>query len=340
MFHKSRIYPFILVVLLIVVWQYRSSDKKELLLISGTTMGTTYTIKYLSPDDTNLKPKIDSILNEFNLSLSSYISFSELSRFNVDTVFYFESQYFLPVLRASRGVYEATNGAFDPTVLPLVNAWGFGPGEQNIPNKATVDSLKNYIGFDKVDFDDLHVSKSNRQIGLDFSAIAKGYGVDVVGDYLFALGIGNYFVEIGGEVICKGTNEGNMWRIGIEDPTRDIQQREIKAIVKLLDKAMATSGNYRNFYVKDGVKYAHTIDPHTGYPVEHTLLSATVFSTTCMLADAYATSFMVMGVENAMKVLDNHPELDAFLIYSNEQGQLVNYISPGIAPFIEIKNTK
>ena len=151
MFHKSRIYPFILVVLLIAVWQYRSSDKKELLLISGTTMGTTYTIKYLSPDDTNLKPKIDSILNEFNLSLSSYISFSELSRFNADTVFYFELPYFLPVLRASRGVYKATNGAFDPTVLPLVNAWGFGPGEENIPNKATVDSLKNYIGFDKIE---------------------------------------------------------------------------------------------------------------------------------------------------------------------------------------------
>ncbi len=340
MFHKSRIYPLILVVLLILVWQYRNSDPKELRFISGSTMGTTYTIKYLSIEDTNLKPKVDSILVEFNQSLSSYIPSSELSRFNDDTVFYFESPYFLPVLQASSKVYAATNGAFDPTVLPLVNAWGFGPDEQNIPNNSTIDSLRNYIGFDKIDFDNLHVSKENRQIALDFSAIAKGYGVDVVGNFLIGMGIENYFVEIGGEVVCKGTNKGNRWKIGIEDPTRDILQREITAIVELSDRAMATSGNYRNYFVKDGVKYAHTIDPHTGYPVEHTLLSATVFSSTCMLADAYATSFMVMGVENAMKVLEKHPELSVFFIYSNEQGEMENYASPGIEEFMKITNTK
>jgi thiamine biosynthesis lipoprotein len=336
MFHKSRIYPLVLVIVLIIVWQYRNSGQEKLITVLGTTMGTTYSVKYLSSNDIDLKLQIDSILEDFNNSLSSYISNSELSQFNKDTVFYFESSYFFPVLGTSREVYDATRGAFDPTVLPLVNAWGFGPDEGSVPDSTTVDSLLNYIGYDKITFDDRAVHKGNTIIALDFSAIAKGYGVDVVGEYLGANGIENFFVEIGGEVVCKGTNNGNKWKIGIEDPTLGMQQREIKAIVELSDRAMATSGNYRNYYVKDGIKYAHTIDPHTGYPVEHTLLSATVFSSTCMVADAYATSFMVLGVEKTREVLDSHKELDAFLIFSKENGQMETWASPGIADLMKI----
>jgi len=336
MFHKSRIYPLILVILLIIVWQYRSSRQKKMITVFGATMGTTYSVKYFSTDNIDLKLQIDSVLQDFNNSLSSFISDSELSKFNADTIFSFESSYFYPVLEASREVFNSTYGAFDPTVLPLVNAWGFGPDEASVPDSATVDSLLNYIGFDKITFNDRYVRKANATIALDFSAIAKGYGVDIVGDYLTVNGIEDFFLEIGGEVLCKGTNNGKKWKIGIEDPTLGMQQREIKAIVELSNRAMATSGNYRNYYVKDGVRYAHTIDPHTGYPVKHTLLSATVFSSTCMTADAYATAFMVLGVEGTREVLASHPELGAFLIYSKENGQMETWASPDIAGLMKI----
>ncbi len=339
MFHKSRIYPLVLVILLFVVWQYRNSGQKKMITVFGATMGTAYSVKYFSSGDIDLKLQIDSVLQDFNNSLSSYISDSELSKFNADTIFHFESPYFFPVLEASREVFDASQGAFDPTVLPLVNAWGFGPDEGIVPDSTTVDSLLNYIGFDKITFNDLYVRKANTLIAVDFSAIAKGYGVDVISEYLAANGIEDFFVEIGGEVVCKGTNNGKKWKIGIEDPTLTIQQREIKAIVELSDKAMATSGNYRNYYVKDGIKYAHTIDPHTGYPVEHTLLSATVFASTCMIADAYATSFMVLGVDGTREVLASHPELGAFLIYSEENGQMDTWASPGIAELMKINET-
>ncbi len=328
MFHKSRIYPIILIIVLFVVWKYRESGRLKEISLSGTTMGTTYSIKYLSKDGTGYQQEVDSLLLVFNQSLSTYIPNSEISQFNRDTVFYFELPFFLPVLKESKRVYVATDGAFDPTVMPLVRAWGFGPDQSQMPDSSKIDSLLQYVGFDKISFDSKMVTKSKPGVELDFSAVAKGYGVDVIGMWLAEHGISNYFVEIGGEVKCKGVNnEGKSWRIGIEDPTREINSRATKAIVELQNRAMATSGNYRNYYVVDGIPYSHTIDPASGFPVRNVLLSATVFADDCITADAFATAFMVIGLEKAKKFIEENPKIDGFLIYSDKTGKLRTFTS-------------
>ena len=331
MFNKSRIYPLILILAVFIVWKIRDSNKVQWVAISGQTMGTTYSIKYASSDGHDYKAEIDSILGLVNQSLSTYIPTSEISMFNSDSLLEFDLPYFLPVLESSKKIFEATSGAFDPTVMPLVNAWGFGPDNSNLPDSSTVDSLRQFIGFRMIHFDQKKVWKARKEIQLDFSAIAKGYGVDIIGNFLHERGIENYFVEIGGEVVGSGKNDkGTFWKLGIEDPTRGMFDRAPTAVVELENKGMATSGNYRNYYVREGVKYAHTIDPKTGFPVEHSLLSATVFAPDCMTADAYATSFMVMGLEQARKMLSETDDLEAFLIYSNETGGLETYSSPGV----------
>jgi len=299
--------------------------------IPGTTMGTTYQIKFLGRVERDLKPEIDSLLESFNQSLSTYIPESEISRFNADTVFYFDLPFFLPVLKESKRIFNATGGAFDPTVMPLVRAWGFGPDKPELPDSSKIDSLLEFIGFEKISFDENKVVKSFQGVELDLSAVAKGYAVDVVAELLTDKGIENYFIEIGGEVICKGVNDrGGPWKVGIEDPTIEIVERSAKAIIELKDRAMATSGNYRNYYIIDGVKYSHTIDPESGFPVQHQLLSATVFASRCITADAFATAFMVVGIEKSKKILEKNSEIDGFLIYIDRQGKLMTYASPGV----------
>ena len=306
--------------------------------ISGTTMGTIgYSIKYFNEDGKDFSDDIDSLLKVWNLSLSTYIPESEISRFNKNEgCFSFESPYFYPVLRASKEVYENSRGAFDPTVGPIVNAWGFGPDKSMLPDSATVDHLLGLVGFNKISFDNSKVCKKIPGVKLDFSAVAKGYAVDVVAGYLQSNGIENLLVEIGGELICKGTKNNNMpWRTAIEDPSVEVYERKMLAVVNLKDRAVATSGNYRNYYVQDGIKYVHTINPATGYPISHRLLSASVFAENCMLADAYATAFMVTGLDGAKSILDLVPSLDAYLIYSGENGEVLTYITKGIVNQIE-----
>ncbi|MCK5701003.1 MAG: FAD:protein FMN transferase, partial [Cyclobacteriaceae bacterium] len=269
--------------------------------------------------------------------LSTYIPESEISRFNNGTdCSEFESDYFLPVLKSSQEVYVSSGGAFDPTVGPLVNAWGFGPDKSMVPDSSVVDSLMQLVGYDKIHFDEEKVCKDVPKMKLDFSAIAKGYAVDVVADFLETNGIKNLLVEIGGELICRGTkNDEKPWRTAIEDPSVEVYEQKILAVVNLKNRAVATSGNYRNYYVRDGVKYVHTINPSTGYPISHTLLSASVFADNCMIADAYATAFMVLGVEKSKAVLSKNKSLDAYLIYSGEDGELSTYITEGIVDKLE-----
>lgn len=336
----KRFYPIILILIVYLVWKMRQHENAPLQMveISGTTMGTIgYSVKYFNENGENFADEIDSLLIVLNLSLSTYIPDSEISRFNRGTdCFEFESDYFLPVLKASKEVYENSNGAFDPTIAPLVNAWGFGPEKSMIPDSSAVDSLMQLVGYNKIKFDERKVCKSVAGIKLDFSAVAKGYAVDVVADFLKTKGIKNLLVEIGGELICHGTkNDEQPWRTAIEDPTVEVYERKFLAVVELKDRAVATSGNYRNYYVKDGVKYVHTIDPSTGYPISHTLLGASVFADNCMLADAYATAFMVIGVEKAKSVLSKNKSLDAYLIYYGENGELLTYVTEGISKSIE-----
>lgn len=336
---KNAIYSLILIFMVGGVWWYRKTKEAKVsnafghyeeVAISGETMGTTYHIKYLDPEGVSYQDAIDSLLEKYNRSLSTYVPNSEISRFNKGTILKYSSPFFYPVLHRSREIYEKTHGAFDPTVGPLVNAWGFGSADSEMPDSATVDSLLQLVNFDSIYFDSISVCKLMEGIALDFNAIAKGYGVDVVAGLLRSEGVQNMMVEIGGEVYCQGKNgSGETWVIGIDDPTAGTRDLLVK--VKLDSLALATSGNYRNYYEKDGVKYSHTINPKTGYPVRHTLLSASVFAADCMTADAYATAFMVLGLEGAKKILEENNDLEAYLIYNNEKGRMDAFVTRGIA---------
>ena len=302
---------------------------KQYYSLKGQTMGTYFNIKAETKYPEKLSKSIDSLLVVFNNSLSTYIPGSTVSMFNQSKEFYKADSFLKVVFKTSKDIYNNSNGAFDPTVMPLVNAWGFGfKNKENITNKL-IDSLLSLVGLNKVTLDAeglLH--KEDHRIMLDFSAIAKGYGVDVVSEFIEKIGIENYLVEIGGEVRVKGVNQnGQNWVIAIEEPDESIESQKNRKIFEKLslhNKSLATSGNYRKFYIDDqtGKKYAHTIDPHTGFPVQHNLLSATVAYKNCMVADAYATAFMVLGIKEALGLAENIKDLEAFFIYQNDANEI------------------
>lgn len=297
----------------------------------GFIFGTIYHITYHS--DTNLKKEIEAELKKVDQSLSPFNKTSVISKVNrndnpvVDPMF---KEVFL----LAENISNETHGAFDITVAPLVNEWGFGFKKGVEPTRQVIDSLKHIVGYQKVKLTPKnYVQKQDPRIMLDCSAIAKGYGCDVVARLLRKNGINDYMIEIGGEIVTRGFNQKQEpWRIGVNKPTDDSlnTSQELQTVLNVTDIAMATSGNYRNFYYKNGKKYAHTIDPKTGYPVQHTLLSATVLAKDCATADAYATSFMVMGLEKAKEILNRHSELMAYLIYTNDDGKTEVWYSPSL----------
>ena len=276
-------------------------------------------------------------MKEVDASLSMFNKESIISRINNNQSVELNDM-FVEVFQQAEKISEDTDGAFDITVGPLVNAWGFGFKHEQLPNKHAVDSLMTIIGYKKVQLaSNGSIKKSDPRITLDCSAIAKGYGVDVVARLLEEKGISNYMVEIGGEVVTRGISEKRVpWKIGVTKPTDDplSEGGELQTILNVTDKAMATSGNYRNFYYKGKRKYAHTINPKTGYPVQHSILSATVLTNTCMRADAYATAFMVMGFEGAKKILERNPDLMAYLIY-DDKGETKVWFSPSLKEKID-----
>lgn len=293
----------------------------------GAVFGTFYHITYES--DKDLQKGIDSTLAEVDRSLSPFNKQSIITAVNNGDDVELNTM-FTDVFMLAQKISKETEGAFDITVAPLVNLWGFGFKNINNVNDATVDSLRQFVGMNKVSLTDGRVVKEHPETMLDCSAIAKGYGVDAAGLYLESMGVKNYMVEIGGEVRLRGNNpRGDLWAIGINKPVDDSLNvsTDIQQVVKATDIAMATSGNYRNFYVKGGKKYAHTIDPRTGYPVQHTILSSTVLAKDCATADAYATSFMVLGLDGAKKVLKAHPELRVFFILSKDDGTTEEWYS-------------
>ncbi|HNP17475.1 MAG TPA: FAD:protein FMN transferase [Fulvivirga sp.] len=335
---RNILYTIGLFSLVFLVWKYREGQNSKLIWISGKTMGPiTYNVKYFDTEQRNFKPQIDSLLQAFNQSLSTYIPNSEISQFNQTDSFTFKSPYFLPALKAAKEVYQMTDGAFDPSIGPLIDVWGFGPGQQSQHDSTFIDSLKNIVGYDKIVFDEQTVTKKDHRVTISFSASAKGYGVDVVAKYLESKGIENLFVEIGGEVRVKGINKANgkQWAIGILDPDSDEIAQFQYAVVTLNDRSMATSGNYFNYHIVDGIKYGHTIDPKSGFPIRHNLLSASVFAENCETADALATAFMVMGTQKTINFLKVHPQYDAYLIYNNEDGKMNDYATKGVIDLIK-----
>jgi thiamine biosynthesis lipoprotein len=297
---------------------------------SGMVFGTVYNISYEC--DSDLHQAIKAELQKVDNSLSPFNEHSVITAINQNQDVK-PDEMFLTVFNKAMEISRETGGAFDITVAPLVNAWGFGFKNGSQPNRQQVDSLRRLIGYEKVTLKDDRIVKQSPDIMLDCSAIAKGYGSDVVARFLQQQGVKNFMVEIGGEVVTSGVNPQRLpWRIGVTKPTDDTLsiKGEIQSVLNVTDLAMATSGNYRNFYYKGGKKYAHTIDPQTGYPVQHSLLSATVLAKDCATADAYATSFMVLGIDGAKKVLERHPELMAYFIYADDKGQNAVWCSPSL----------
>src|SRR5450759_5094396 len=298
---------------------------------TGFTQGSTYSIVYdnkkkINPID--LKQQVENILHDFDMSLSIYKDSSIISRINRNEDVLPDS-FFVEVFNKSALISEMTGGAFDITVGPLVKAWGFGPDEHKNFKVEKLDSLMKLVGMDKVSLVNGRLVKSNPAICLDVNAIAQGYTVDVVCRYFDHLGIKNYLVEIGGEVRAKGKKGNALWRIGIDKPEDNNMSpgQTLEGIIKITDKAVSTSGNYRKFYIEEGIKYSHEIDPKTGYPAKNTLLSATIIADDCAMADGIATAAMVMGKEKTIKFLEIHPEIQAYLIYSDDTGNFKTWTS-------------
>lgn len=312
---------------ILIIRQQRSMPYQK---SSDFIFGTTYHITYQC--DSDLTQSIKAELLKVDASLSPFNKESVITAIN-ENKDVSPDEMFKEVFSLAMDISKETDGAFDITVAPLVNAWGFGFKNGSQPSHHQVDSLLQLVGYKKVSMADGKVKKQDPRIMLDCSAIAKGYGTDRVARLLRNRGVQNYMVEIGGEVVTSGVNPERLpWKIGVTKPTDDSLNtgHELQTILNLTDKAMATSGNYRNFYYKNGKKYAHTIDPKTGYPVQHNILSATVLASDCATADAYATSFMVLGLDGAMKILEQHPELMAYFIYSDQKGHNAVWYSPSM----------
>lgn len=300
----------------------------------GIVFGTMYKITYQSKE--NLKSAIESELQKVDNSLSTFNKQSVITRINSNQDNSTDSM-FVHVFRLAKTISKETGGAFDITVAPLVNVWGFGFKNAANVDSLTIDSIRPFVGFDKVELVDGKIIKKDPRTMLDCSAIAKGFGVDCVARLLDSKGIRNYMIDIGGELVVKGTNsQQDSWRIGINKPIDDSLSinQELQTVIEINKGGMATSGNYRNFYYKDGKKYAHTIDPRTGYPVQHNILSSTVIAADCATADAYATSFMVLGLDSAKAICNSHPELDAYFIYSKEDGSTGIYFTEGMKKYL------
>ena len=297
---------------------------------TGFVFGTIYNITYQS--DQNLKTEIEAEMKKVDQSLSPFNPTSTISKVNRNEEVKVD-ELFAEVFSRAMEISKDTDGAFDITVAPLVNAWGFGFKSGTHPTKHTIDSLLATIGYQRVALVDSKVVKKDRRTMLDCSSIAKGYGCDRVARLLRQKGISNFMVEIGGEVVTQGINPERLpWKIGVTKPVDDSLNTDtrLQTVLNVTDKAMATSGNYRNFYYKNGKKYAHTIDPKTGYPVQHNILSATVLAADCATADAYATAFMVLGLERSQAILERHPELMAYIIYADSKGENAVWFTKGL----------
>ena len=312
--------PLLLALIVGTVYIIRDENSKPWQRNEGQVFGTTYHITYQSRDD--LHEGIVRQLLEVDANLSMFNDTSLISRINRGEHPDITGTMFEEVVRLALKVSEDTDGAFDITVAPLVNAWGFGFKNGDQPTKPQVDSLLQHVGYKKIAPTGTGSLDVEAGVMLDCSAIAKGYGCDVVARYLKQHQVENFMIEIGGEIVANGVNPNKKtWTVGIQKPTdTPTPPSTVEQTITLTGKAVATSGNYRRFYYKDGKKYAHTIDPATGYPVEHNLLSATVIADNCATADAYATALMVMGVERAKALLARHKELSAWLIYADHQG--------------------
>ncbi len=323
---------YLVFILTMVMVACQPSVNEKVYLIEGEAQGSTYHIKYIAERDENLKPAIDSILEVIDRSMSTYRPDSAISKINQGDTTVVVDEHFRKVFEASQKIWQESEGLFDPTVGVLVNAWGFGKqkiSEADLPTDKKIDSLRKYVGFDKVALTEKNlIKKRYTEILFDFNAIAQGYTSDVVANYLSARGIKNYIVEIAGEMYLKGRNtvEDKSWTIGVENPLKPLDDRDLVATIQFTNQGLATSGNYRKVWIdSNGRKYVHSINPLTGRATQSDVLSATVVAPSTMLADGYATMFMVMGLAKSKAFLEKHPDLAVLLVYSDDKHQEATY---------------
>lgn len=304
-------------------------------VFSGDALGTTYQVKFFNSEKTDISKDLDSLFEVINQSMSTYRENSDISRINAGDSSVMIDKHFREVFMASRKIYEESGKMFDPTVGKLVNAYGFGPeGPKTNLDEEELDSIRMFVGFDKLRLtEDGRVHKQYPGIYIDFNAIAKGYAVDVIASYLDDKGVQNYLVEVGGELVAKGRNisRDQMWAVGIDDPQQKEGKRNLKTAVKLDNRAMATSGNYRKFRTdpETGRSYVHTINPITGLAEENDLLSVSVLAENCTLADGYATAFMALGYDRSLEMLEKISGVDGYFIYLDRNSEMQIYSSPG-----------
>lgn len=328
---KKTIQLLVISFLLISCNKQKAQDHR----LQGEALGTTYGIRYFSDKDFEFEKSLDSIYESINSSMSTYRTSSDISKINRGDTSVQVDENFVTVFDASNQIYKESNGFFDPTVGVLVNAYGFGPEKQlKEIDSTSLDSLMNLVGLDKVRITESHkVEKENPYIYLDFNAIAKGYTIDVIAEFLESKDVENYLIELGGELRAKGQNveSKDPWIVGIDDPMQAEGTRELKARVYLKNASMATSGNYRKYRVDSltGQKFVHTINPLTGKAEKSNLLSASVITDNCMKADGYATTFMALGLERSKEMLERIQNVEVYLIYSDEDGAIKTYVTPG-----------
>ncbi len=315
-------------------------DAPTAIMLQGNAFGTTYNIQYFSDAEFDAKKGLDSVIEAVNKSVNTYIPDSDISKINKGDSTIIVDDIFKEVFKLSDAVHKKSNGYFDPTIGVLRNAYGFGDTKpiQNL-NQKTIDSLMQFVGFDKVKLkEDGTISKANKNIYFDFNAVAKGYGIDCLGRYLESKGITNYLIELGGELRAKGRNieKKSDWLVGIESTESNLEDRSYEATVQLENMGMASSGNYRKFRIDSltGKKFVHTLNPLTGSAVKSDVTSATVLGETCAIADAYATTFMALGLEKSKKLLKDLPNIEAYLTYNDSLNNHQVFITDGFKKFM------
>jgi thiamine biosynthesis lipoprotein len=332
-------YLFPILIGLVIISACQTKENK-LIIIDGEAQGTTWHISYISNDGLNHKQAIDSILKDIDLSLSTYVPNSIISRINNNEPDVLVDSYFTDVFNKSLEVSQKTDGLFDVTIGPLVNAWGFGFSKRALIDSSSIDSILQFVDYKMLRIKGNKLIKDKQEIKLDFNAIAQGYSVDVLALYLEKNGVKNYLVELGGELIAKGKKNTENWKAGIEQPLQNTSsERKLEAIIELNNRALCTSGNYRKFYEENGNRYAHILDPRTGFPARQKILSASVLADDAMTADAYATTFMVMGLEQSKQFLEENKDLnlEVFFIY-DENNTWKTYTSESLKNRIKLVN--
>jgi len=313
-----------------------TEKKTEYKVIDGFAQGGTFHIMFQTSKDSVYDSDIYDLFAKIDASLSLYSDSSIISRINNNDISVTTDSLFEEIFKSSIQAHQLTSGLFDITVGPLVRAWGFMPEGHLQLDSAKVDSLIRFVGMDKIRLENHRIIKSDPRIKLDLNAIAQGFTVDKIALYLESKHIKNFIIELGGEVRTKGINdEGKFWKVGIDKPESNEEYRELQTIVSVSDKSLATSGSYRKFIEENGIKYSHTVNPKTGYPTHHNLLSVTVIADNCTMADALATGIMVMGLKQGKDFVESHKNIEAYFIYANDNGSFSTWYSPALKNMIE-----